>query len=435
MAQAGLAQFPAFIRKRQERAWLMLGIIYIMLGIFVVFPMIAIVIEGFWGRDGVAFGDVLPLLTSPEVVRAFGNTLVISLVAVAIAALFGVALAWFMARSNMPFKSWFDPLNMLPFYLSSIVGAMSWQVIAAPRTGLLNSLLAPVWGGPVVNVYSVWGIGFVLGLFYTPYVYIFALNSLRSMDPALEEAARMSGANHFQTAVRVTLPLASPAILSAAMLVFVTAAGIFGVPLLLGAPGRIQTLSTLIYKYVADYPANYGAAAILSAALLIMTFVLVMLQYFLQRHRSFTTVTGKAYRPKLVDLGGWRWVGVGFNALFLILILAPFFALVAVSFQNAWTGSFYWSRLTLDNYYQVFFVDATAKRGFINSMIISPIGATIGVALSLLLGLLSNAPGCLAGMGSFHWPSCPLLYPVSCLEPAFSSPSLPRPSMARCGSS
>lgn len=366
----------------------MLGIIYLVLAIFIVFPMIAIVIEGFWGRDAVALAEVIPLLTSPEVAQALGNTITISLAAVAIAALFGVGLAWFMARSNMPGKSWFDPLNLIPFYLSSVVGAMSWQVIAAPRTGLLNSMLAPLLGGPLVNIYSIWGIGFVLGLFYTPYIYIFTLNSLQKMDPALEEASRMSGASHFQTAMRVTLPLAAPAILSAALLVFVTAAGIFGVPLLLGGPGRIQTLSTLIFKYVTDYPANYGAAAILSGTLLVFTFILVALQFMVLRRRSFTTVTGKGYRPKLVDLGNWRWLGVGFNALFLLFILAPFVALVAVSFQDTWTGTFQWSRITLDNYYQVFFIDATAKRGFINSMIISPIGATIGVALSLLLALV-----------------------------------------------
>src|SRR5690606_21502924 len=134
-----------------------------------------------------------------------------------------------------------------------------------------------------------------------PYIYIFTLNSRQSMDPALEEAARASGASHLQTALRVTLPLASPAILSAGMLVFVTAAGIFGVPLLLGGPGRIQTLSTLIFKYVTDYPANYGAAAILSATLLILTFILVGLQFLVLRKRHFTTVTGKGYRPRLVD--------------------------------------------------------------------------------------------------------------------------------------
>jgi len=315
------------------------------------------------------------------------NTLIVSVLTVVMAAGIGVTLAWLIARSDMPGKRILDPLNMLPFYLSSVVGALSWQVIAAPRSGLINNLLAPWFGGPTFNIYSVGGISLVLGLFYAPYVYLFTLGSLQSMDASLEDAARMSGASKFQTAIRITLPLSAPAILSACILVFVTAAGIFGVPLVLGVPGNVHTLSTLIYRSINEYPADFATAAILSSALFLFTAVFTVIQIMLLRGRRFTTVTGKGYRPRMVELGRWRWAALAVNGLYLVFVIGPFAALLLVSFQDAWTGAFDWARLTLANYHKVMFVDAIAKRGLINSLIISTVGATIAVAVCMLLAL------------------------------------------------
>jgi iron(III) transport system permease protein len=150
----------------------------------------------------------------------------------------------------------------------------------------------------------------------------------------------------------------------------------------------VNTLSTLIYRYINDYPADFSAAAILSAALFLFTVVLTAAQALLLRGRRFTTVTGKGYRPRTVDLGAWRWVGAAINATYLLFVLVPFVALLLVSFQDAWTGAFEFSRLTLDNYYKVIVSDATAKRGFVNSLIISTVGASFGVAISLALALV-----------------------------------------------
>lgn len=362
--------------------------IYAGLAVTVVLPLAAVLFQAVVADEGLSFAKIREVFSSPSIVDATVNTVVVSALAVVLAGSVGVTLAWLVARSNMPLKRVFDPLNMIPFYLSSVVGALSWQVIAAPRTGMANTWLEPLLGYAPFNIYSVWGIAFVLGLFYAPYVYLFTLGSLQSMDAALEEAARMSGASKLQTAVRVTLPLSAPAILSACILVFVTSAGIFGVPLVLGVPGRVHTLSTLIYRYIAEYPSDFAAAAILSSALFLFTVALTALQMALLRGRRFTTVTGKGYRPRTVDLGAWRWVGAGINALYLLFVIVPFLALLLVSLQDAWTGSFEWARLTLANYHQVLFVDVTAKRGLMNSLVISTVGATLAVAVSLLLALV-----------------------------------------------
>jgi iron(III) transport system permease protein len=368
--------------------FLIVALIYAGLAISVVYPLLAVLAQALFEGVGLSLGKIKEVFTTPNIVQAAENTLLISVLTVVLAAGIGVALAWLIARSNMPFKRVLDPLNMIPFYLSSVVGALSWQVIAAPRSGLINSLLAPLFSEPPFNVYSIGGISLVLGLFYAPYVYLFTLGSLQSMDASLEDAARMSGASKFQTAVRITLPLSAPAILSACILVFVTAAGIFGVPLVLGVPGSVHTLSTLIYRSINEYPADFATAAILSSALFIFTAIFTVMQIVLLRGRRFTTVTGKGYRPRMVELGRWRWAALAMNGLYLVFVIGPFLALLLVSFQDAWTGTFDWARLTLANYHKVVFVDVTAKRGLVNSLVISTIGATIAVAVCMMLALV-----------------------------------------------
>jgi iron(III) transport system permease protein len=314
---------------------LVVAVIYAGLAITVIYPLLAVLIQSFSEGAGLSVDKVREVFSSASILEAVWNTLVVSILTVVLAAGIGVTLAWLIARSNMPLKRLLDPLNMIPFYLSSVVGALSWQVIAAPRSGLVNNLLAPILGEAPFNIYTVGGISLVLGLFYAPYVYLFTLGSLQSMDASLEDAARMSGASKLQTAIRITLPLSAPAILSACILVFVTAAGIFGVPLVLGVPGSVHTLSTLIYRSINEYPSDFATASILSSALFLFTAALTAFQIWLLKGRRFTTVTGKGYRPRMVDLGRWRWPAVGINALYLVFVIGPFLALLIVSFQDA----------------------------------------------------------------------------------------------------
>jgi len=379
-----------------------IGVVYAGLAVTVVIPLLSVLVQAFSDGGGFDVDNLKRVMTSATIIRAVGNTISISVLTVIIAAALGVSLAWLNARTDMPFKRFFEPLNMIPFYLSSIVGALSWQVVAAPRSGLLNNWLAPFFDTPPFNIYSIWGISLVLGIFYTPYIYLFTLGSLRSMDASLEEAARISGASVIQTALRVTIPLSAPAIISSCMLVFVTAAGIFGVPLVLGTPARISTLSTLIYDNIISYPSDYGTAAILSLGLFLFVLILTLIQIRILRGRAFTTVTGKGYRPQTVNLGRYGWVGVGANGIYLLFVLGPFLALVMVSFMDAWVGHFELGRLTLQNYYHVLFLDETARRGFFNSMFISPVGATISVFICLALALVVQRTR-LPGRGGIVW--------------------------------
>ena len=367
-------------------SWAIMGAIYAVLTLCIIYPLAMIFVAAFT-EDGIV-AAINEIVRSDRVAVALWNTVLTSVIGVTIAGTVGVALAWLVGRTNMPFKRIFDPLNLIPFYLSSVVGAICWQILASPRSGILNVWIEPLVGPGFFNIYSVWGIGFVLGLYYSPYVYLFTLGSLQAMDASLEEASRASGASTLQTAYKITLPLSSPAILSAWLLVFVSCMGIFGVPIILGVPGRVNTLSTLMYSYINDYPANFSVTAVIGCFLFVVTLVLTVLQMRLLRKRRFTTITGKGYKPRLIDLGRWRFAALGVNLLYLLLVVGPLLALLLVSLQDIWTGAFDITRMTLRNYEIVLFEDMTTKRGLTNSIIIATIGATIATVACLFLSLI-----------------------------------------------
>ncbi|MDX1815364.1 MAG: ABC transporter permease subunit, partial [Thermodesulfobacteriota bacterium] len=148
-------------------------------------------------------------------VESIWNTLIIAVGTAFFSSIVGVSLAWFHARTDMPMRKILEPLTLIPFFLSSFLGAIAWWTLAAPRTGMLNRWTIDLFGlsGPPFNIYSMTGMIMVLAIFYVPYMYLFTIGSMNRMDPALEESARVCGTGVLRTALRVTIPLSTPAIL------------------------------------------------------------------------------------------------------------------------------------------------------------------------------------------------------------------------------
>jgi iron(III) transport system permease protein len=234
----------------------------------------------------------------------------------------------------------------------------------------------------------------VTGLFFTPLVYLFVVGSLRRMDPSLEDSARTTGAGIVRTTLTVTLPLVAPGILSGAIIVFVTSAGEFGVPFKLGAPYGWETLTTQIFSKAVGDDANHYMGATMSMTLGVITAFFVWIQQRIIAPRAFTTVTGKGFRPNVVDLGGWKWVALAFNLAFvLVAVVLPIFCLFVVSLHPVWEGGIIPADLTFWNYQKVLFFwrpDAihSATNGIYNSFILAFTGATLAMALALVVSYM-----------------------------------------------
>jgi len=344
-----------------------------------------------WG-----FGNYEIMLTDRIIPKAFVNTLIISSGSTILATLLGVSLAWINARTNCPWRDYLEPYNLIPFFLSPFVGAIAWHNLGEPQTGLLNNWVRSIFGveGAFINVDNIWGVIWVTGIFFAPLVYLFVVGSLRRMDPSLEDSARTTGAGLLRTTMTVTLPLVMPGILSGAIIVFVTSAGEFGVPFKLSAPYGWETLTTQIFSKAVGDDANHNLGAAMSMALGIITVILIWIQQRYIAPRSFTTVTGKGFRPNVLDLGPWRWVAFVYNLLFIaVAVVLPIICLILVSLHPVWTGAVQWGEMTTINYVKTLFwwrpeAISAATNGIGNSLFLSFVGASIAMVLALVISYM-----------------------------------------------
>jgi iron(III) transport system permease protein len=201
------------------------------------------------------------------------------------------------------------------------------------------------------------GMIWVDGLHYSPMAFLLMTAAFRSMDPALEESALMSGASVPQIAWRVTLKLAWPAVLASLLILFVRSIESFEVPALLGLPVGIEVYTSAIYQAIHRYPSQVGLASAYAVTLLVISTVGIYLQSRLSAQSGrFATVTGKGYRPRAMDLGRWRYLTAGlFILYFFVVVLLPFLVLLWSSLQKYYSAPSFEAlgRLTLDSYRSV----------------------------------------------------------------------------------
>ncbi|MBO6784229.1 MAG: iron ABC transporter permease [Alphaproteobacteria bacterium] len=368
----------------------------------VIIPLVVLFVSSFKVLDPLGwdttwgFDNYVIMFTDRIIPKAFVNTLIISSGSTILATFLGVSLAWINARTNCPLRDYLEPYNLIPFFLSPFVGAIAWHNLGEPQTGLLNNWARDLLGidGALINIDNIWGVIWVTGIFFAPLVYLFVVGSLRRMDPSLEDSARTTGAGLVRTTMTVTLPLVMPGILSGAIIVFVTSAGEFGVPFKLSAPYGWETLTTQIFSKAVGDDANHNLGAAMSMALGLITVILIYIQQRYIAPRSFTTVTGKGFRPNVLDLGPWRWVAFAYNLLFIaVAVVLPIICLLIVSLHPVWTGAIQWDQLTTINYVKTLFwwrpeAISAATNGIGNSLILSFGGASIAMVLALVISYM-----------------------------------------------
>ena len=292
------------------------------------------VVEGF-SVAHLSIHNFLTVLSNPNVGEALFNTLVACGGGTLIAVTIGLAFSWIVVRTNTPFKGFIAAASILPLFAPPLVAGVAWAILGSPKTGLINTMFKWANLDLRVDFYSLTGLVIVFGIYYAPYVYMFTASALRNMDPSLEEAAEISGASVFATLFSVTFPLIMPAIISGMLLSFIVMLGIYGIPAVLGAPTNINVLTTYIFKLTNWSPPLYNTAAAVAIILMAVTGLLVLLQQRVLSGRSYTTVAGKAYRPRNLDLGAWRWLTFGLGlAYLLVVVVLPMMALIVAAFRK-----------------------------------------------------------------------------------------------------
>lgn len=318
----------------RTRSWLLV----LALGLFIGSPILAMFYGALrpqsltappWEFSLDALTDVY---ASSEVWRSLVGTVAIALTVALIATAAGGILAWITARTDVHAKGLIELLALAPLFTSPFVMAIAWYALAAPRSGLVNIVLSELFGPGAIalNITSVAGIIWVLTIASMPYAYVFISSSLRNMDPALEAASYVNGVGAFRTILRITLPLATPAIGSSIMFITIFAAGIFSVPGVLGRQLGFDPLPVLIYRSISQFRADFAEAAALATLLFLLSIAFLYAYRRLTRlEQRFVTVSGKGFQPRLLPLGKLTIpVLTGIAGYALVCVLLPVIALI-----------------------------------------------------------------------------------------------------------
>jgi len=269
--------------------------------------------------------------------RVLANTLGFAAVTTFVALCFGISIAWLVERTDLGGKRTIVTIMAVGLLIPGFAAAMGWLFLLHPRIGLLNVWLQMHLGfsGPPLNIATIPGMGWVQGLNLAPLAFIMTAAVLRATDPTLEESAQASGASFARTLRRVTLPLAWPGVLAAAIYIFTLGFAAFDVPAIIGWSNRIYTISTYLLLQLSptDSLPRYGTAAALSVLLIGIAGLFSIAYRRMQgRAHRYQVVTGKAYRPRLVPLGRGRIVAWSLVGLYVCLAkLLPLIVLVWAS--------------------------------------------------------------------------------------------------------
>src|SRR5689334_5496941 len=315
------------------------------------------------------------------------NTALVSCIATVLAVIFGFLQAWILTRTNIPGRQRLERLMELPYYMTPLIGALAWGVLLGPKTGLVNQAWRS-FGAPsdLFNIYSPWGIAWVMALFEGTVAFVMISAAMKSMDPSLEESSRVLGAGKLRTALRITLPLVAPGVLSATIFVFAEMLGSFAAAFVLGIPGRFYVVTTSIWQATLSFPPDYGRAAAMGLSLFVVMLVTLTLARLVLRKGTYTTITGKAFRPREMEVGALRWplLAIAWGYIIVAVIL-PLGALLLTSFERFATVIIPQMQFTVANYTTAMQMGSVGP-AFLNSLILAISVSTIGV---LVIGVLA----------------------------------------------
>lgn len=333
--------------------------------------------------------------TDPEAYPLLFNSFIFGLGASGLSVLLASTLAWITIRTNAPFRRLFELTAIIPNILPPLLVSISWVMLLNPSNGLINASLVKLLGmdrGPF-NIYSLAGLIFVEALILTPLAFLIIAAALKSMDPSLEESAKTLGSSEFGVASRITFPLIRPAILAAATLNFVRAVESFDTPAIIALPARIEVFTTKIWREaLGSFPTNHNLAATYGVGILAIALLFVYLyRRFTSQVESFSTVTGKGFRPHQIDLGTWRYLASTVAFLLLVLlVLLPILVLLLVALLPYYHVPTWqtWSHLTFDHFRYIW-ATPRVHRAFANSLFLALAGATACMLLASLASYIS----------------------------------------------
>ena len=400
------------------------AIFYLLLGItlfLIIYPVSFLIFGSFWsgnpgGAGELTLDNYVIVFSDPKTLELLVNSLAYALGSALLGVSVATVLAFITTRTNAPLRKYFIFIPILPIILPGMVDNLAWIYLFSPNSGLANTWWRNLTGfaDPLFNIYSMTGMIWVMGISLVPLAYLVISAAFQTMDPSLEETARISGSSLFSIFRKITIPLMLPAILSVYLLTFILAFESFETPAMIGLPAGIDVFMSQIYQSVVwAIPPSYGLGTAYASIILVITMTAVFLyRKATSRQEKFQVITGKGYQPGILDLGKWKWAGTAVLGLYVFVHIVVVFGMVLIlSFQTYWDpNNLFGSNLTLRNYETVI-SQRRIVSSLINSGVVSVVSATIVVIIAAILTYISRrknirGAGLLEGFGTL-----PLAFP------------------------
>jgi iron(III) transport system permease protein len=369
--------------------WLALALA---LAFLVVNPLVRLVMTSLESADTGAFtlSNYVSAYGRPRYVEALGNSLVLGVFVTVLCLTFALPIAWAVSRTDMPGKGLVRLLVLGAFITPPYLGAIAWILLAGPNAGWLNRLYEALTGASegLLNIYSFQGLTFIIAIYSFPYLFIFTSSALDMVSSEMEDAANILGAGTLRTMWRITLPMVLPAILGGAIVTFLETIALFGSPVLIAIPARFNVVTTQLLQFF-SVPVRTEVAAAYAVPLLLITVALFGLQRWLLSRRGFVAVTGKGGERRMIPLGRWRFVMLGYAlAVLSMSVLLPYAALGQAALSKAWGQGLSWSNFTFGNFTFMLFEHATAGQSVVNSFTYAGAAACLAIGLSFSISYI-----------------------------------------------
>lgn len=363
--------------------------------VLVILPLSWLAYYGFTDRTGAfTLANFTQLATDPTFIDPFVTTVIIATSVGIVCCLVAAPMGWLVARTDMPFRRTIRILVMASFVTPPFLGAIAWELLAAPNSGLLNQLFRELTGVErsehLFNIYSLTGLIFVIACYTFPYVFVLVANALDRIPGDLEDASTILGGKTWVTARRITLPLVLPALLAGALIAFLQAMTLFGSPAILAIPAGMHTMTTKIWSLF-QYPPQPQLAAAASLPLLILTVILLRAEQMILGRRGYSVVGGKNSDPRLIKLGWLKWPALAF-CFFVLLnpVFLPYGALLNATFSAVPSRLMSLHNFTLHNIHFVLFELSATKLALKNTFLLGILTATLGTAFALVISYLTT---------------------------------------------
>src|SRR6187401_3383352 len=382
-------------RYRFDLSWPILMLFAALLCVLIILPMSWLVYYSLVDRSGAfTLDNFKTLVTDPVFVDPLMTTLILATSSSIICCAFAAPMGWLVARTDMPLRRTVRALVTASFVTPPFLGAIAWELLAAPNSGLINKTWRALTGMPqdeyLFNIYSLGGLIFVISCYTFPYVFVLMANALDRIPGDLEDASSILGGRTWTTARRITIPLALPALLAGALVAFLQAMTLFGSPAILAMPAGFHTMTTKIWSLF-QYPPKPELAAAASVPLLVLTVLLLRAEATILGRRSYAVVGGKQGDPRLVQLGWLRWVGLAFCFIILLNpVFLPYGALLNATFSKVASQFVSFKNFTFHNIYFVFFELSATKLALYNTFVLGIASATIGTVIAVVIAYLTT---------------------------------------------